>query len=68
MPSRHLFNKSMKNKMGRPQLVAGENKSVLIGARFSPHEAKQVKSAAKRAKQGKSEWVRTTLLAAIKAN
>ncbi len=64
--SRLLFNKIMKKKMGRPPIVPGQTKGVLIGARFSPDEAKRVHDAVKRAKQVKSEWVRTVLLSASK--
>ena len=52
----------MKTKMGRPKMPKGENKGVLIGARFSTPEAKQVEDAVRRAGKVKSEWVRTTLL------
>ena len=67
MPSRHLLNKSMKNKMGRPRL-AKTAKDVLIGARFGIEEAKKVHAAVKRANIGKSEWVRKTLLSAAGGN
>ena len=50
--------------MGRPKLPKGEIKGVLIGARFSPPEAKIVTDAVRRAKKVKSEWVRTTLISA----
>lgn len=50
--------------MGRPPIVPGQNKGILIGARFSPAEAKRVHDAVKRAKQGKSEWIRGILLSA----
>jgi hypothetical protein len=63
MIARHLFNKSMKKKMGRPMLSKSA-KDVLIGARFGSEEAKQVHAAVKRANIGKSEWVRNTLLSA----
>jgi hypothetical protein len=63
--SRHLLNKSMKKKMGRP-MMAKTAKDVLIGARFGSDEAKQVQDAVKRANMGKSEWVRNTLLSATK--
>ncbi len=66
--SRLFLNKIMKKKMGRPQIVVGENKSVLIGARFSPDEAKRVRGAVKKSGKNKSEWVRTTLLSAAKEN
>lgn len=51
--------------MGRP-LLSESAKDVLIGARFGRDEAKMVQNAAKRAKIGKSEWVRTVLLSAAK--
>jgi hypothetical protein len=54
----------MQTKMGRPTLPKGQAKGVLIGARFSPDEAKQVKLAAKHANQTKSQWVRKILLLA----
>jgi len=54
----------MKPKMGRPVLPKGEAKGVLIGARFSPDEAKQVAGAVKRSGGNRSAWVRTTLLSA----
>ena len=53
-------------KLGRPKLAKGEAKGVLIGARFSPDEAKTVHGAVKRSKQGKSEWIRNTLLGAAR--
>ncbi len=57
----------MKPKMGRPTLPKGEAKGVLIGARFSTDEAKQVEAAANRAKQNKSAWVRDVLLSTAQA-
>jgi hypothetical protein len=65
MESRHLLNKSMKKKMGRP-LLSKTAKDVLIGARFGHEEAVIVQDAVKRAKIGKSEWVRKTLITAAK--
>lgn len=62
-----MFNTSPKKKMGRPLIVPGHPKGVLIGARFAPDEAKRVKNAAKRAGQNKSVWVRNSLLAAADA-
>jgi hypothetical protein len=55
----------MKKKMGRPMLSKSA-KDVLIGARFGSEEAKQVHDAVKRARTGKSEWVRETLLKAAR--
>lgn len=54
----------MSRKVGRPKLTKAEAKGVLIGARFSPPEAKRVEDAVKRAQKVKSEWVRECLLAA----
>ena len=48
--------------MGRPKLPKGESKGVLIGARFSPPEAKAVIEAVKRAGKVKSDWIRDVLL------
>ena len=50
--------------MGRPRLSEKSAKDVLIGARFGKEEAKKVEKAVERAKVGKSEWVRATLLLA----
>ena len=63
--SRHLYNKSMKKKMGRPML-SKTAKDVLIGARFGSEEAAIVQDAVKRSKQVKSAWVRNALLTAAK--
>jgi hypothetical protein len=54
----------MSKKMGRPRLAKGEAKGVLIGARFSPEEAKKVNDTASKYERGKSEWIRKTLLSA----
>jgi hypothetical protein len=52
----------MKPKLGRPkQDVIRE---VLIGARFTPAEAKIIGCAVKQSKKVKSDWIRETLLAA----
>jgi hypothetical protein len=54
----------MKKKLGRPALPKNAVKGVLIGARFSPAESRRVHEAVNRAKQGKSAWIRETLLTA----
>jgi hypothetical protein len=54
----------MNKKMGRPRLEKGKAKGVLIGARFSPDEAKRVNATAEKYEHGKSEWIRRTLLSA----
>jgi len=61
-----LLNKNMGKKIGRPRLPKAEAKGVLIGARFSPLEAKIVSDAVRRSKTVKSSWVRTILLTAAK--
>ena len=59
--SRHLFNKSMKKKMGRPMLSKSA-KDVLIGARFGSEEAKKVEESVKKSGKSKSAWIREKLL------
>ena len=54
----------MKIKLGRPKLKKAEFKGVLIGARFAPDESKTVHDAVKRSGQGKSQWIRKSLLSA----
>ena len=58
----------MSTKMGRPRLPKGQAKGVLIGARFSPPEAKIVADAVRRAKAVKSQWVRVCLLSAAESS
>ena len=52
----------MSKKMGRPKVPKRAAKAVLIGARFSPPEAKQVEKAANQSGQDKSKWIRSKLL------
>jgi len=54
-------------KLGRPKLAKSEFKGVLIGARFSPDESKQVHDAVKRSGVGKSVWIRNTLLGSARS-
>jgi hypothetical protein len=61
MIARHLFNKSMKKKMGRPMLSKSA-KDVLIGARFGSEEAKKVEDSVKKSGKSKSAWIREKLL------
>ena len=51
-----------KPKMGRPKLPKGAAKGVLIGARFSPEESKQVHETIKLSGKQKSDWIRSRLL------
>jgi hypothetical protein len=54
--------------MGRPKLPKAKARGILIGARFSPPEAKLVTDAVRRARTVKSQWVRTCLLSAATAS
>ena len=55
----------MKNKkIGRPKVKKAEFKGILIGARFAPDESQTVHDAVNRSGQGKSVWIRKTLLSA----
>jgi len=52
-------------KPGRPKLPKGHAKAAPIQVRLSPEERKRVEVAAKAKKQTVSEWVRSTLSAAL---
>ena len=56
-------------KPGRPKMAKGEAKGTIVPVRFSPEERKRVESAAKAEakarKQTASQWIRSTLTAAI---
>jgi hypothetical protein len=52
-------------KVGRPKLPKGEAKGKIVAMRFDPEELRRIDSAAKAGKQTRSEWMRSTLLAAI---
>lgn len=54
-----------KRKPGRPKLPKGEAKGKMIALRFDPDYLKQIDAAAKAGKQSRSEWIRSTLSAAI---
>jgi len=52
-------------KPGRPRLAKKEAKGSTVVVRFSPQDRKRVDAAAKASQQTVSQWVRSTLLAAI---
>ena len=52
-------------KPGRPKLPKGQAKGRIVPVRFSPEAIKAVEAAAKANKQTVSEWIRSTLNAAI---
>jgi len=52
-------------KPGRPTLPKGEAKGSIVPVRFSPEERKRVEVAARTSNQNVSQWIRSTLAAAI---
>jgi predicted HicB family RNase H-like nuclease len=52
-------------KAGRPPLPKGEAKIGTLRIRVTPDELRAIESAAKDKKQSVSEWIRSTLNAAI---
>lgn len=54
-------------RLGRPKLAKGEARDVLIGARFTPDESKEIHAAVKQSKQEKSDWLRNVLLGAARS-
>jgi predicted HicB family RNase H-like nuclease len=49
----------------RPKLPKGTAKGSIVPVRFNPEDRKQVEAAAKAGEQSVSEWIRSTLAAAI---
>jgi hypothetical protein len=54
-------------KPGRPKLAKGEAKGRIVPVRFRAEDLKAITAAAKRSNQTVSEWIRSTLHAAIQA-
>lgn len=52
-------------KAGRPPLPKGNAKNETLRVRVTPNELKAIESAAKGKKQSASEWIRSTLNAAL---
>ena len=52
-------------KPGRPKLPRGEAKGRIVPVRFNAEELKRIAVAAKTKDQTLSEWIRSTLYAAI---
>lgn len=52
-------------KVGRPKLPKGETKGGFIAVRFNADDLKKIADTAKSKKPTISEWVRSTLTAAI---
>ena len=54
-----------KAKIGRPKLPKGQAKGRIVPVRFTADDLKAMAAAAKVSKQTLSEWIRSTLNAAI---
>ncbi len=54
-------------KVGRPKMAKGDAKARIVPVRFNPDLMKRVTAASKASKQTVSEWIRSTLDAAINA-
>ena len=52
-------------KVGRPKLPKGEAKGRIVPVRFNGEDLRAIAAAAKASKQTVSEWIRSTLHAAI---
>jgi hypothetical protein len=52
-------------KVGRPKLPKGEAKGGFVVVRFNADDLKKISSAARAKDQTVSEWVRSTLAAAV---
>ena len=52
-------------KPGRPKLAKGEAKGRIVPVRFRADDLKAITTAAKRNHQTVSEWIRSTLSAAV---
>ena len=54
-------------KVGRPKLPKGEAKGKIVPIRFNADDVRRVERAARASKLSVSEWVRSTLNAAMEA-
>jgi predicted HicB family RNase H-like nuclease len=54
-------------KAGRPPLPKGDAKVGTLRVRVTPNELRAIESRAKAKKQSMSEWIRSTLSAALEA-
>ncbi|MFZ0334095.1 MAG: hypothetical protein WAN10_07470 [Candidatus Acidiferrales bacterium] len=55
-----------KAKVGRPKLPKGEAKGRIVPVRFNAEDLRAITEAAQAKKQTISEWIRSTLNAAIR--
>ena len=54
-------------KVGRPRLPKGEAKGRIVPVRFTGDDLRRIAAAAKASKQSVSEWIRSTLNAAVQS-
>jgi predicted HicB family RNase H-like nuclease len=52
-------------KPGRPRLAKAVAKGSIVPVRFNPEDRKRVEAAAKASNQNVSQWIRSTLAAAL---
>ncbi len=52
-------------KVGRPKMAKGESKARIVPVRFKGDDLKRITAAAKAVNQTVSEWIRSTLNAAV---
>lgn len=60
-----MSQKQKPRKAGRPPLPKGHAKALFLRVRVKPEEMRSIESAAKGSEQTVSEWIRSTLRAAI---
>jgi predicted HicB family RNase H-like nuclease len=60
-----MSHKPKRKKAGRPPLPRGSAKAGTLRVRVTPEELKAIEDAAKDRKQTVSEWIRSTLNAAV---
>jgi predicted DNA binding CopG/RHH family protein len=61
------LNLKKKSKAGRPKMPKGEAKDRIVPVRFAVDDLKAIVARAQASKQNVSEWIRSTIHAAIQA-
>ena len=54
----------MKPKMGRPKVAKAKLRGIMVNARLSPEENKEIQAAIAASPDNKSDWIRKALLSA----
>jgi predicted HicB family RNase H-like nuclease len=60
-----LAQQNKARRVGRPRLPRGEAKGRIVPVRFTGDDLKRIAAAARASKQTVSEWIRSTLNAAV---